>query len=177
MNKSLMILVVSAFLFSCGSEPKRADDVTIDIEDQGLDLQLNDTEEARSFPRKDIERSNKSVLDNSSLRQPAIKIIYFEFDSSDIKLEDRSVIEAHVAYLVSNSNVVITLSGHADERGSREYNLALGEQRANTVKRQMTLLGVSTNQVRVTSYGEEKPVVNEHNDYAWSQNRRVEIIY
>ena len=69
----------------------------------------------------------------------SVRIIYFEYDSSDVKSEDRSTVEAHAAYLVENPDTIITLEGHADERGSREYNLALGERRAQTVKRQMTL--------------------------------------
>ena len=71
----------------------------------------------------------------------------------------------------------MTLEGHADERGSREYNLALGERRSQTVKRQMTLLGASPSQIRTISYGEERPVIDDHDEYSWSQNRRVEIIY
>jgi peptidoglycan-associated lipoprotein len=117
----------------------------------------------------------------SSLDDPqsllAVRIIYFEYDSSDIKSEDRATIEAHAAYLVANPNTNVTLEGHADERGSREYNLALGERRAQTVKRQMTLLGASPNQISTVSYGEERPAIEGHDDYSWSQNRRVEIIY
>jgi len=107
----------------------------------------------------------------------SVRIIYFEFDSSEIQSQFRETIEAHAVFLVANPGVVVALEGHADERGSREYNLALGERRSRTVKRQMTLLGVPSSQIRTTSYGEERPAVEGHDEFAWSQNRRVEIIY
>ena len=85
--------------------------------------------------------------------------------------------EAHAEYLTKHPDTTITLEGHTDERGSREYNLALGERRAQAVKQQMTLLGVNPDQIHVTSYGEERPAVQGHNEYAWSRNRRVVIDY
>ncbi len=103
--------------------------------------------------------------------------IYFDYDSSEIQAQFRETIEAHAALLLANPSVFVSLEGHADERGSREYNLALGERRSQTVKRQMILLGVPSTQVRTTSYGEERPVSEGHEEFAWSQNRRVEIIY
>lgn len=122
-----------------------------------------------------------SGADMSELNDPnsplSTRIIYFEYDSSDIQERYRDVVEAHANYLVNNPNVVVALEGHADERGSREYNLALGERRALAVKRQMTLLGVAASQVRTVSYGEERPVESGHDDYSWGQNRRVELVY
>ena len=104
-------------------------------------------------------------------------VIYFDFDRSDIKSEARDVIEAHARYLVDHPNVRITLEGHADERGTREYNLGLGERRAKAVKQVMELLGVSGSQIEIISYGEEKPAVMGHDESAWSKNRRVVIVY
>ena len=107
----------------------------------------------------------------------SVRTIYFEFDSSEMQNQFRDVVEAHSTFLISNQETVIFLEGHADERGSREYNLALGEHRSQTLKRQMVLLGVPSRQLRTISYGEERPVSAEHDEFAWSQNRRVEIIY
>jgi peptidoglycan-associated lipoprotein len=107
----------------------------------------------------------------------ANRTVYFDYDSSEIKGPDRPVIEAHGRFLADNPNAVVTLEGHADERGSREYNIALGERRANAVRQLMTLLGAGGAQIRVVSYGEERPVAEGHDESAWSQNRRVEIIY
>ncbi|RME34703.1 MAG: peptidoglycan-associated lipoprotein Pal [Gammaproteobacteria bacterium] len=107
----------------------------------------------------------------------ANRVIYFDFDSSEIKAEYRPVVEAHAAYLAAHPETIVTLEGHTDERGSREYNLALGERRANAVRRQLVLLGASAGQIRVVSYGEERPVAEGHDEEAWALNRRVEIRY
>lgn len=172
-NKILIILLFTAFLFACESTPEKADDA-VAVEDQGTSL--DDAAEAQTFGTEEDDRSGMSSLDDPQSLL-AVRIIYFEYDSSDIKSEDRATVEAHAAYLVEKPNTNMTLEGHADERGSREYNLALGERRAQTVKRQMTLLGASPNQIRTVSYGEERPAIDDHDDYSWSQNRRVEIIY
>lgn len=105
------------------------------------------------------------------------RTIYFEFDSSDIPESERSTIEAHASYLSQHPGAQVVLEGHADERGSREYNIALGEQRADAVRRLMTILGASSQQIRVISYGEERPASMGHDESAWQLNRRVEIVY
>ena len=105
------------------------------------------------------------------------RVIYFAYDQSDIQDQYRAVLEAHGAYIADNPDVIVTLEGHADERGSREYNLALGERRAIAVERLMTLLGGRASQVRTVSYGEERPVAQGHDEASYSLNRRVEIIY
>lgn len=87
------------------------------------------------------------------------------------------VLEAHANYLMSNPNQHITLEGHSDERGTREYNIALGEQRAKAVFKMLQLIGVMNNQIDIVSYGEEKPAVQGHEDHALSLNRRVEVVY
>jgi len=102
---------------------------------------------------------------------------YFSFDSSSIDDESRAIIEAHAAHLASRSAIKVRLEGNCDERGTREYNLALGERRAQAVEKLMRVLGVSADRVTSVSYGEEKPVALEHNESAWRQNRRVEIVY
>jgi len=179
MNKNLMIvLIFTAFLFACESTPEKADDA-VAVEDQGTDLSEvpdSDDSEAQTYGTEDDDLSGMSSLDDPTSLL-SVRIIYFEYDSSDVKSEDRTTVEAHAAYLVENPGTIITLEGHADERGSREYNLALGERRAQTVQRQMTLIGASPDQIRTVSYGEERPAIDDHDDYSWSQNRRVEIIY
>ena len=115
-------------------------------------------------------------LDDSSSPLGA-RTIYFEFDSSEIPESGRIVIDAHARYLSEHSGALITLEGHADERGSREYNIALGERRAGAVRKLMTLLGATDPQIRTISYGEERPVADGHDESAWGLNRRVEIVY
>jgi peptidoglycan-associated lipoprotein len=87
------------------------------------------------------------------------------------------VIEAHGKYLMNNPNQSITLQGHSDERGTREYNIALAEQRAKSVFNMLQLIGVMSNQIDIVSYGEEKPVALEHNEDSFALNRRVEVVY
>ena len=176
MNKNLMIvLIFTAFLFACESTPEKADDA-VAVEDQGTDLSEADDSEAQAYGTEDDDLSAMSSLDDPTSLL-SVRIIYFEYDSSDIRPEYRQTVEAHAAYLTANPSTTLTLEGHADERGSREYNLALGERRAQSIKRQMTLLGASTNQIRTVSYGEERPSIDGHDETAWSENRRVEIIY
>jgi peptidoglycan-associated lipoprotein len=105
------------------------------------------------------------------------RIIYFMYDSSEIAPEYQRLISAHAGFLGSNPERTVVLEGHADERGSPEYNIALGEQRANSVARLLKLQGTAEGQVQVVSFGEEKPAVEGHDESAWQQNRRVEIIY
>ncbi len=105
------------------------------------------------------------------------RTVYFEFDDSLILEQDRPILEAHAQYLSQNPGAAVTLEGHTDERGTREYNLALGERRAIGVRQYMSLLGASGQQLRTLSYGEERPAATGHNEEAWAQNRRVEIIY
>ena len=105
------------------------------------------------------------------------RTIYFEYDSSDVPTSAQPIIEAHARYLSAHAGASITLEGHADERGSREYNIGLGEKRALAVRRLMTLLGATGPQIRTVSYGEERPVEAGHDESAWQRNRRVEIIY
>lgn len=103
--------------------------------------------------------------------------VYFAFDSSAIDEESRAVIEAQATYLAANPKVKVVLEGHTDERGTREYNLALGERRAQAVERMMRTLGVAADRIKATSYGEEKPVATGHDESSWHLNRRVEILY
>jgi len=105
------------------------------------------------------------------------RTIYFDFDSSEIKPEYNDLVAAHARYLVANPNVRVRLEGNTDERGSREYNIGLGERRAQAVRQALMLQGVSDSQITVVSYGEERPAVTGHNEAAWSKNRRVDIVY
>ncbi len=105
------------------------------------------------------------------------RTIYFDFDSSDIRSDYLTVLRAHAQYLAANPSVGISLEGHADERGTREYNLALGEQRARRVKQFMMAEGVAAGQLNDISYGEERPVDPGQGEGAWAQNRRVELVY
>lgn len=105
------------------------------------------------------------------------RTIYFEYDSSDIQPQFLPILRAHASYLAADSAASVTLDGHADERGTREYNLALGDQRAGAVRGFLRAEGVPNSRVRTMSYGEEHPVDPDHDESAWALNRRVELVY
>ncbi|MEN8109027.1 MAG: peptidoglycan-associated lipoprotein Pal [Pseudomonadota bacterium] len=105
------------------------------------------------------------------------RVIYFEYDSSNILADDQDLLTQHAGYLTTNPGQGMTLDGHTDERGSREYNIGLGDRRAQAVRRVLELQGVSPEQITLVSYGEEKPAAEGHSETAWRLNRRVEIIY
>jgi peptidoglycan-associated lipoprotein len=112
-------------------------------------------------------------------RDPCLvkRVVYFDFDKSDIKSEFASILSCHAKYLTDRPSARITLEGHADERGSREYNLGLGERRGNAVNGALLSNGGSASQLTVVSYGEERPVATGSDEASWGQNRRVEIVY
>ena len=105
------------------------------------------------------------------------KVIYFAFDSSAVEPQYEAVLAAHGAYLAANAGVSMIVEGHADERGTREYNVALSEKRAKTVQNLLSLQGAGENQTEAVALGEEKPVAIGHDESAWRLNRRVELIY
>ncbi len=104
-------------------------------------------------------------------------VFYFDFDKSVVKQNGFDALEKHAAYLAANANASVRLEGHADERGTREYNMALGERRAKSVARYLQVNGVNAGQIETISYGEEKPAMMGHTDASWAQNRRVELKY
>jgi peptidoglycan-associated lipoprotein len=105
------------------------------------------------------------------------RTVYFEYDSAKLTSESIAILETHGNFIAANGEVKVRLEGHADERGSREYNIALGDRRAQSVRRVLLFQGASTDQVDTVSYGEEQPAVSGHDEEAWSKNRRVELIY
>ncbi len=107
----------------------------------------------------------------------AKRIVYFDFDRSEIRADMLEMLTAHAQFLVQNPGYKARLEGHADERGTREYNIGLGDRRAQAVRRVLLFQGVESAQLQPVSYGEERPVVAGHDDSAWAQNRRVELVY
>jgi len=116
-----------------------------------------------------------SDLDTDAcLRQ---RVVYFDFDQDTLRPEFQAIVGCHAKYLRDRPSARMTLEGHADERGSREYNLGLGERRGNAVSSSIQANGASGSQINVTSYGEERPVCTDSNEDCWAKNRRVEIVY
>lgn len=179
-TRYVFILLFAVFLAGCETVQESEGEVA--VEDQGRPAGETDAaaagEEggAQAYAAGEDSRSGISELDDPD-SPLSTRVIYFEYDSSEVRPEYRETIEAHAGYLAKNPGTTITLEGHADERGSREYNLALGERRAQAIQQQLTLLGASPGQIRTVSYGEERPAVDGHDESAYSQNRRVEIVY
>lgn len=105
------------------------------------------------------------------------KVVHFDFDRSDVKSDDYQIIKGNADYMALDGSLSVSVKGHADERGSREYNLALGERRAQAVKNALIAEGVSPARITVVSYGEDTPIDEAHNETAWAKNRRVEFSY
>jgi peptidoglycan-associated lipoprotein len=105
------------------------------------------------------------------------RIVQFDYDAFVVKDEYRTVVEAHAKFVQANRNAKVVLHGHTDERGTREYNIALGQRRADAVRKMMVLLGAAEGQIETVSFGKEKPRNPASNEAAWAENRRVEIVY
>ena len=123
------------------------------------------------------EAAAQALAQQEEAAKALAHIIYFDFDQATIKAEYRTALNGHAAYLSQNPSAKIVLEGHADERGTREYNIALGERRGNAVSRYLVVQGVSVDAIEVVSFGEERPVNEGHDSASWSENRRVEIRY
>jgi len=105
------------------------------------------------------------------------RVVYFEYDSSAVREQDYATLQAHAAFLADNPNARVRLEGHTDQRGSREYNLALGERRALSIREILMIQGATANQFQITSFGEERPQQEGEGDGVWQANRRVELVY
>jgi len=188
MNKLLASSLISLNLAGCSlfGGGESGDDVA-PVTGPGGDAtaaQTQGVDNSDSFSGVETQATDGNYTSNSAPNAGNVpqdllsqRVIYFEYDSSEVSAEGQAIIQAHARYLAQNTNARIELQGHADERGSREYNIALGEQRALSVARLMKLQGSADNQLDSVSFGEEKPVALGNDNAAWSQNRRVELVY
>ena len=157
-RNKLNFLIVIIFLSSCSS---------MNVTQEKVNSGGVKTVEATSINNENIRYDSMAVFANAT--------IYFEFDKSNLTSKSIQTLKSTVNALNENSSIQITLAGHADERGTREYNLALGQRRAETVSDYLVLNGISKNRITVKSYGEERPAVSGQDEKSYSKNRRVEI--
>lgn len=182
--KLFALVLPLLFLAACSSSPdKGMNSGEVAVEERGADTAGVDGQgvdgedmgaEARVVVGEDGYAGNELSDPSSPLSN---RIVYFDYDSDVVRSEDQETLRAHGAYLAKNPNLTVRLEGHTDDRGSREYNLALGERRALSVRQILMLQGASMDQFQVTSFGEERPAEEGSSEYAWSQNRRVELKY
>ena len=178
--KATAVLDAAALLLSaCEGTQQTKEETAAAVEERSAQTstassQVNTGAQAQAIPGSGASAPGALDDPNSLLSQ---RVVYFEFDSAEVRDEDLSIIEAHARYLLNTPSAGILLEGHADERGAREYNVALGERRALSVTQIMQLLGVPSSQIRTVSYGEERPAVDGSNEVSWQQNRRVELVY
>jgi peptidoglycan-associated lipoprotein len=170
-NKSLSMvsaLALAAILGGCASGVKL---------DKPAEVETRTTTAQTTTP---APQSQVATIDNTAKPVPVAaanldRVIYFDFDSYVIKDEFRPIVDAHAGLLKSDSGKKEVAEGHTDERGGSEYNLALGQKRAEAVVKQMELLGAGEGQLEAVSYGKERPAVDGHDEAAWAKNRRVEL--
>jgi peptidoglycan-associated lipoprotein len=155
----MLSALLMSLLAACGSQPTKP--------------------EAKAAPAKAGATTKAAAI--NPLNDPhnilSHRSVYYDFDKSIVKAEYQPMVKAHAEYMMSHASAKVQLQGNCDERGSREYNLALGQRRADSVKQLMEAAGVSGSRLSTVSYGSEKPRALGHNEEAWAQNRRTDIVY
>jgi peptidoglycan-associated lipoprotein len=173
LNKIFSVSLLCVAMIGCASDGGTTDDAAI----TGKAVTDSQTQAVPESPGVDVvtqEQSQMEVVANPLLDQT---IIYFGYDRAELRPEFKDVLNAHAQFLQVNPDANMVLEGHCDERGTVEYNLALGERRADTVKRYLIVQGVNPSQLESVSFGEERPAMLGSTDSAWSKNRRTEIKY
>jgi len=158
-NKNLFNLLIIIFLISSCSSMNVTEEV---VYDDGIR-----TVEAAIQEETSLDYESKAIFTNAT--------VYFEFDKFNLNSKSLQTLKSAVAAMKDNSSIKITISGHADERGTREYNLALGQRRAESVRNYFAINGINANRIMVKSYGEERPILDGSNEASYSKNRRAEI--
>ncbi len=171
--KLVALILAASIMVACQSTPDESEDAG------GSASDVTDTASMGTGDDSGVSSSDLGGMGEDSMGsvQDAATTFYFDFDQSNLSSNSVDDLQLHASYLSSNSNASVRLEGYADERGTREYNVALGERRGNAVMKFLVVNGVAANQIEVVSYGEEKPLDSGHNEAAWAANRRVELSY
>jgi len=176
MKKIVLSLAVAMLVAACGSQEVKKD---VPVAESTPPAATQPAQTGATKPS--TTPTTQPAITANPLTDPANVLskrsVYFDFDSNVVKDEYRGVITAHAKYMTEKKDTRIRIEGHCDERGSREYNLALGQRRAEAVKKVMTVLGVQEARIETVSFGEEKPADAGHDEAAWAKNRRGDIRY
>lgn len=170
-TKLLAALVLGVTLAGCQSQPTEEA-----VDTAGAEVIESGTHDVAGMTDSAIQ-SEEALSAEAAQALLSMTVFYFDFDQAIVKSEAYDALQAHATFLVNNPAAAIRLEGHADERGTREYNIALGERRAKAVEKFLLVNGVSVSQLETISYGEESPVSSGHEEDSWAKNRRVEIVY
>jgi len=176
LNKTVKALAVALpilALSACSSNDESSESSQVDTNAQQTSSAEENVQVTAAQRAAEIEEQKRQEL--AQLRSE--HIVYFDFDMSTVSSSYAAVLDAHAKFLSENSNVNVLIEGHADERGTPEYNIALGERRAKSVVTYLENMGVSSSQLTVVSYGEEKPMVKDRSENAFAKNRRAVIVY
>ena len=172
--KNLAIALPLLALAACSSNSDTEEANKVDTNAVVQDVVVEDSVQVAAAKRAaEIEEQKRQELDK--LRSE--HIVYFDFDASNVSGDFSALLDAHAKFLNANGNVNVLIEGHADERGTPEYNIALGERRAKAVVTYLENMGVASNQLSIVSYGEEKPMVSGSDNAAFAKNRRAVIVY
>jgi peptidoglycan-associated lipoprotein len=178
MKKLLIGALLAALVAGCSNTPPK--DAGAPVDDKSTTLNGTGAATSGTNTGSPSGTANNAGQVNP-LKDPSSvlskRIVYFDYDSYTVKDQDKALIEAHARYLVSNRGARLSIQGNTDERGSREYNIALGQKRADAVKKMMVLLGVNEIQIETVSFGKEKPRNQGHDEPSYSENRRDELVY
>ncbi|MDR3393293.1 MAG: peptidoglycan-associated lipoprotein Pal [Sulfuriferula sp.] len=181
MKKTVLGLVIVGMLAGCSSvATKPAPVVDTSAQDAAARAAAKAAADKAAAEAAALERARLASQVNPLTDPSNIlshRSVYFDFDKYNVKDDFRPMIEAHAAYLTSHKDAKVTVQGNTDDRGSREYNLALGQRRADSVRKALSLLNVPESQMEAVSFGEEKPKATGEDEAAWSQNRRADIVY
>ncbi len=179
-KKVLSTLVLALVLAACKSTPMVDKPAVVD-KSPSSQTGAKPADGADTSAIKEVTIDGNATDSNNPLKDPnnilSKRNIYFDFDSDVVKAEYRPMLEAHAKYLLANGGAKMVLQGNTDDRGTREYNLSLGQRRSVAVKKSLNLLGVQDKQIETVSFGEEKAAANCADDACAQQNRRVDVVY
>jgi len=172
------VVVLGAVLVGCASKPVKTPEATrpVSVTSGGGAVTSAGDAYGSGVKATPLDGSSRGNDYNGSMSVTTQMTIHFDYDSSEIKAEYVPIVHAAAKRLAADGSLHVRLEGHTDERGSAEYNIGLGERRAQAVRKALLLEGVSDAQLTTVSYGAERPVADGHNEAAWAQNRRVEIV-
>lgn len=178
MRKFVLAMAIPAVLAACGSTVKLDPVPVEDKAGTSVSQPVADTKASGSaVAQSGVTGVDAGKTNQDAAAQTSARVVYFDYDSFVIRPEFQSVIETHARVIKADKNKKVAIEGHTDERGGREYNLALGQKRAEAVRSRLGLLGVAENQLEAVSFGKEKPAVLGSTEAAMEKNRRAEITY